>query len=1166
MPSTFPVPLRGLSRGSARRRAAASRKGVVLAAIVGSVLTLGIASVAIVNTLRAPKATSQAPSQPPTALTTAPDASALGATGPGASAQGAEFFAQLFDRTDPTRIEADIRADRSRPLDARTQELTRPVAWIALRDGRLLYARAQRGQVRLSRESTAASLETGELEGDVLVLIFAPSNTTPDPQRTPALARLTTDALTIDWAQGEMRVPSTLRAQLDQIVFEGSDVTARFDPVDNRLLFAHVTSTKQLSIAPRSVQALREATPATASDGSANAAPSSLPGQHAAKGQTSAQAEPSLLRTEDLFRLVASGDVRVRQGDKSLATPLLSTWLRLLDGALPRPLATERQSEQRALQSEENLLSKNTAAESSDAESGLAGSTAQASGSSVASQSSEPIEASWTGPLEVRRLPAAPNELANDDLFLAASIDSGATPASDAPAFVTIADDAVGLVATGSAATIAGTRGDFVLSSTPTRAATLTLGTLGSMEASSLRINLPASLAQVTGAGTLTLQRDEQGKAPLDGLLTGGPQGSTQRPGSAGTISWSRGAEFSFVSDADQSSASPTTINKAQFVGDVRAENEQAIIEGDTLITQFEPASASPTRGKARPTLRTVWVQGQAALRAKQNANAPQAGASTPGDAQTPQPGWLRAQLVEASFGEDARTGSPVAQRLSASGQVRIEQQGQSLRCDDLEVRFVDAAVDASRRTLALRQGDEPDASAAPESSLALGSIERLEAQGNVDIQSPRDGLLAQGHHLVALPAERSYVLTSDAADQAYNPVLAVKDGASVRAPRIAIDVAQNVLRAEGLGTIGYGLDASPALPGASATNPDLPVAQGGFTQSLEVRGAEGIATLKGDARVRTSTAPGQVQTLEAPLLTLRFAASSDQQARSTPNAPAGVRTIEATLDDASASDGFGANDTTPAVRIALRTLAPGAAQPLQPKDLVALEESALAQLPASQVLTIATTRVLADLPAGTIDILAPGTLRVANLSATPKPPPGPQPEPSDTPASDSLTTNAGNLATFRWAGSLRLRKEASAGPSDESQRAKINGQMEGSVRMVRVDGSALSPAGELRTTELTCEQLVASFVQAQATGDSSDQLRSVQAQRSVWVRSQGRELTCSLLTFDPQQTLIDATGEPSIPVALSNPGGTPLLAQRVLWNTTTGRIDVLQPIVTAAP
>jgi hypothetical protein len=1161
-----------------RTRANASKNGLLLALGVGGALVLSIAGVAVFNSLRAAPAAAPAPAQEPTALTVAPDASALSPTGPGASAHGAEFFAQLFDRSDPTRIEADIRADRSRPLDARTQELTRPVAWVALRDGRLIYAKAQRGQVRLSRDSRAASLETGELEGDVLVLIFAAGVKNPDPEATPALARLTTDALTIDWSQGELRVPHTLLAQLDQIRFEGSDVTARFDPLSNSLLFAHVASTKRLSIAPRSVRALQNEGQTQAQNQAQN------PNQSQAQNQTPAQPQatpetPSLLRTEDLFRLTASGSVRVQQGDRSLSAPQLSAWLRLMDGALPRPLATASTAEPSGqggpATSEPGATPIAPPARPDQAP---ATSTAIASSASPDAQDA-PVEARWTGPLEVRRLPTAPDELASDDLFLAASSD-------DASTRVTLADDAAGLTAHGDRVQVAGTRGEFTLTRAGDAAplSQLLVRDLGSMDAASLRINLPANMAQVTGQGTLTLTRNDAGAAPLDGLL-GQPSAPTPAVAAtpqAGTISWSRGAEFTFVhataagsaSDSRSKRSLPTALSKAQFVGDVRAENEQAIIEGDTLITQFAPPAPSAGSSAAAPRISDVWVQGQAAIRAKPTQS-------------SDQPGWLRAQLVYATF-TAGPTGRPQARTLTASGQVRVEQQSQSIRSDELAITFVDEAAAKAQLPLAARAGESTDAAAdtslaqapgqsspqnpAPEATLALGSIARIEATGNVDVQSPRDGLLARGHALVALPAQRQYVLTSEAADQAYAPVLAIKDGSSIRAPRIAIDASTNMLRAEGLGTVAYGLDSiAEGLPA------DGPAALGSFTKFFEVRQNEGIAMLDGQARVHTSTASAQLQTLEAPRLTLRFApAAAPSSTSASATAPAGltaqVQTIEAIGDPADPRS----------VRLALRTLATPC-QACSPRELVQLEPEQLAAQPASQLLAVASSAMRANVPAGTIDIDAPGTLRVADLQREGGA--ASTPEPTLEASPEALAEASGNLASFRWSGSLRLRQDASspqpaqASTQPESAaRPTVTAQMEGDVRMVRVEATALSDdpaiAQTAPRTELTCEQLIAQFgasaqlnlQQGQQQAESADQLRSVQALRSVWVRSQGRELTCSALAFDPQQSQIDATGEANLPVALSNPGGTPLLAQRVLWNTRTGRVDVLQPIVTAAP
>lgn len=1156
------------------RRGGASNKGVLLAAIVGGSLFAAIAAVAIINTMRAPRTPPTTQGAAPTATTNAPDAQALSPSGPGASAQGAEFFAQLLDRTDPTRIEADIRAARSKPLDARTQELTQPVAWIALRDGRLIYARAERGQVRLSREARSSSLENGELEGDVLVLIFAAGQVNPNPDSTPPLARLTTDALTIDWTQGELRIPSLLRATLDQMLFEGSDVTARFDPVTNDLLFAHVASTKQLTITPRSFSQMNQAASSPATPPVAGTA-SSLP---------IANTISPLARVESLFRLNASGNVRIKQAARTLSTPALAGWLRLADGALPRPLATNRQT---ATAPQQGQLAQ-------PAPSAPLVSPAESPASRVASN--DAILATWTGPLEIRRLPAPPDELTNDDLWLSATAPDAASPN------VIITDDQLGLTAQGRTATIAATQGEFMLI-TPVRSPSQALGQavtsqspsqdagelslkgLGSMRATTLRANFNANTANATGQGQLTLDQSTSSHA-LDGLLATQSTSTPDNP--PATIRWSRGAEFTF---APATATTSPTITKAQFVGDVRAENEAAIIEGDTLIAAF--VQSSRPSASSTPRISDVWVQGQAALRAKPRDTAEAADGGQQDAQPTTQPGWLRAQLVHAKFIESSNelsSGSPriFASRLSASGQVRVEQQSQSVRSDDLLIDFLSPEMAAAQRTLAQRQG-EPDGSSsstAPTSTLALGEIARIEATGNVQVESIKDALLAKGHRLIAVPSDQTYVLSSEAADQGYSPVLAVKDGASVLAPSITINIASRSLEATGPGTIGYGLEQSPGMP---ASSPSDPVAKGSFAKSLSVQDALGTATLLGDATIRYASEPGSLQTLSAPSLTVQFV-PTDQSRTNGSNVTAtsqagGLRTVDA---DGTARPGMQSppaaslpTSVDSSVRATTHAFAPNNGILLSPRAILALNDEALATTPATQYLSLESTRILADIEANTINVPTAGTLRVADLSLPREPSKNQtltdlaQPFATEpTPIDAMLDSQAGNVASFRWTNSLTLAPEPGTSPQTHALSRPLIATMIGGVQMMRIE---MLPAASINTqqplrqlTELTCDRLIANFMASSSdatnAASTAQQLRSVRATTNVWARTQGRELTAALLTFDPFGNQIDAEGQPNLPVALSNPGGTLLLAQRVLWNTRTGRVDVLQPIVTAAP
>jgi hypothetical protein len=976
---------------------------------------------------------------------------------------------------------------------------------------------------------------------------------------------MTTDTLTIDWTQGELRVPHTLMVTLDQMTFEGSDVTARFDPVSNDLLFAHVANTKQLVVTPQSVQALGAQQPSTAAANIPQGAQ-----QPASAINDASSSKGVLTRIESLFRLSATGNVRIVQGSRSLTTPSLSGWMRLVDGAIPRPLASPARSAGKTAQENANTSGSDSTTTATSTPTPLASSDEQQPSSKSRTTDNTPIVASWTGPLEVRRLPASPTELENDDLWL-----SAAAPTPDAPNVV-IADDAIGITATGRLATIAATQGEFTLQTPPgaanaqADAGELLLKGLGKMRAVTLRANLASNTAQATGAGQLALQSNE-GAVPLQGMLgTSTPSQTsseqTAKTQDAGTIRWSRGAEFTFVPAAD---GLPASITKAQFVGDVRAENEAAVIEGDSLIAAF--ADRIDAAGKATPELRDVWVQGQAALRAKPRA-IDASNAST-----NEQTGWLRAHLVHARF-ESTKNAQgrvqPTAAQLSASGQVRVDQQGQSVRCDDLLVDFLTPEQLAAQEAIAAKQGtSEEQQAASPAAKLTLGEIARLQATGNVEVESTRDGMFARAHQIIAVPREQTYLLTSEAADQGYAPVLAIKDGASVLAPQIAINIAQREMHASGPGTIGYGID---SLPNQASMPTDAPTAQGSFSQKLSVYEALGKATLTGDATIRYASAPGTLQTLKAPQLDVAFYPA---ESRPQTNTTSGLRTVAAGSITNESSE---ANSASPIVQATTQTFVKRDATP---RVMLAMSESELAAEPAAQFLSLTSTSMLADIETSTLRVPAAGTLRVADLSQ-PRELDQPQAQPQQEQLKEDgvaniLNAQAGNIASFRWTESLVLEPQASNTQGLAGQ--SLAATMKGNVRMVRVETVLEGSAQTRSLTELSCEKLLASFSTASldatpadgsATGASPpapqpsqrDQLRSVQATTNVWARTQGRELTAASLTFDPATGQIDATGEQTLPVALSNPGGTPLLAQRVLWNTRTGRVDILQPMATAAP
>ncbi len=140
---------------------------------VGLALAAGaaIASIAIVATLvlRSPTKRSAvvspaAPSVPDVREMPTGDAPTLGS--------GDQFFIQFVDRSDPTRLGGEITATRSTPQPDGRYDLTQPIGWFFLDDGRSVQVMAAEGTIVMPAGARSSSPDRGSLEGDVRVRMF----------------------------------------------------------------------------------------------------------------------------------------------------------------------------------------------------------------------------------------------------------------------------------------------------------------------------------------------------------------------------------------------------------------------------------------------------------------------------------------------------------------------------------------------------------------------------------------------------------------------------------------------------------------------------------------------------------------------------------------------------------------------------------------------------------------------------------------------------------------------------------------------------------------------------------------------------------------------------------------------------------------------------------
>ncbi|MCC7390554.1 MAG: hypothetical protein IT431_17520 [Phycisphaerales bacterium] len=204
---------------------------------------------------------------------------------------------------------------------------------------------------------------------------------------------------------------------------------------------------------------------------------------------------------------------------------------------------------------------------------------------------------------------------------------------------------------------------------------------------------------------------------------------------------------------------------------------------------------------------------------------------------------------------------------------------------------------------------------------------------------------------------------------------------------------------------------------------------------------------------------------------------------------------------------------------------------PLEAVD-AAIEKGSEAQPALERAFRLSGTEILADNTAGTLDVPGRGRLVIADLR------PQPEGEPSE----------ERGAALFDWSGSLHADRNAG------------EAQMVQGVQMVHhrtLDGTR---------TVLDCQWLKVRFTPGEGAAGAEPEslfggLRSAIAETQVYLRTDAREMTASLLEYNPDTGIARAVGESFDGVRiLDRRTGSPMTASAMIWDLTTDRVDIVDP------
>ncbi|MBI1190394.1 MAG: hypothetical protein GC200_06915 [Tepidisphaera sp.] len=467
--------------------------------------------------------------------------------------QGSAMQVQLVDDKDPSRVQAEITADRSTPLANDEFSFVKPKARVYLRDGRTVVVDADKGRARMP-QGAAGRPQNGLLEGNVVIRLFPP---TPghkiSPTDTPLLTT-TAPSVKFDASLGRLEFPAGVKTVGDQIDFEGQGLTVLYDEAKKRIDGAHLEHLTRLIIYPGPARPAPRIAAAPAPP--APAAPQA-PAASTASPAAATIAPPQPVET--LYRLVAHDQVSVRQGARSITSDDMLAWLRLVDGKL-RPAAVASLAPPTAPDIPASHASAFRVLPAAYQPVGAA--VKLPAPSAKPASPDDPIEIHWSGAMDAALESSTPGELARNDVFVRFT--------SPRPLGVLARDEASRASARGSLIDYGATVREATVSGADTQGAKLESDGRGEALGQRFEIALNTGLVRSPGPGQLRAL----GKANA-------PQG---------TLAWANDAEFQMAMDRGQIQPRPTS---AKLRGKVHASDGAATVNAESLDATFFPGTSA---------------------------------------------------------------------------------------------------------------------------------------------------------------------------------------------------------------------------------------------------------------------------------------------------------------------------------------------------------------------------------------------------------------------------------------------------------------------------------------------------------------------------------------------------------------------------------------------
>ncbi|MBL8762056.1 MAG: hypothetical protein JNL50_12220, partial [Phycisphaerae bacterium] len=659
--------LRG--HGGALRARAGSTRTAGLA--VAAVFSVAFAGLIVFYALRGPRASSAGPSgqeapAPPDIKDISKNVG--GSNEQGLIAGGDKQRVTFTDRNDPTRISGELGWDRLQPLEGKRYRIEQPRSFNYMKDGRIVYVRADQGQFVIPRQDQEP--QSGTLSGNVEIKLFPalPPGMKIDPDLGVPLLTARMASVEFDTTTGEMRTASRVvgEGEFGEFAFTGLHVVT--NQSERRVELLEIDRGEKIVLRPARLRS------GAGEGASAKVAEKPKPeaGQTAATAPAAGPATPGeppttppALLDEVFYAAAFSDDVMVVQGDKEISSDRLRTWARLVDGKLapgatgdlekladkPSVPAMDKSGEKpEAPAAHGDIAATGTPPEIAAATEPAidpaidgeidAGAPRPAEGL-ASMRSDEDVTITWTGPLVLKTEKDRPGELAADEVSMRFE--------SDLPGGTRFS--ASGPKAGGSATDVeyfATTRRVALIGDDTTPAVVRSKGA-GRLEARGVSIGIATGVVDIASGGVLVQEQASVGDEPA-------PAGAARR------VAWSESAQFLFDTKDGQMTGA---LREAFLHGKVDARDGRGALNTGDLHATFIPSPRT---------------DGQAVLRRIEARDGVQADDGRGG---TLAAGELDLSFVPVRKGE-AGIGESEPREFEARGGVRVERDGVTLDADKL--------------------------------------------------------------------------------------------------------------------------------------------------------------------------------------------------------------------------------------------------------------------------------------------------------------------------------------------------------------------------------------------------------------------------------------------------------------------------------------------------